>query len=106
MERNEAIEIVRKNYPHVSESGSQFETALRTLVPELAESEDERIRKEMLDYCHKRMNNEFSPITIHQVERWLPWLEKQGKKNLDSAKTCKDEEDWSEEDELLHNQKE
>ena len=46
--------------------------------PELKESEDERIRKDMLEYCYKRMNNEFSSITIHQVERWLAWLEKQG----------------------------
>lgn len=47
------------------------------VFPELAENEDERIYQDILDYCHKRMNNEISPITIHQVERWLSWLEKQ-----------------------------
>jgi hypothetical protein len=42
IERNEAIEVIKKNYPHVTESGSQFETALRILIPELKESGDEK----------------------------------------------------------------
>lgn len=42
MDRKEAIEVVKKNYPHVASSGSEFETALRELVPELVESEDEK----------------------------------------------------------------
>jgi hypothetical protein len=42
MERNEAIEVIKKNYPHVTESGSQFETALRLLIPELKESEAQK----------------------------------------------------------------
>lgn len=45
MNREEAIEVVRKNYPHVGSSGTEFETALRELIHELRESEDERIRK-------------------------------------------------------------
>ena len=49
MDRKEAIEIVQKNYPHVGTSGSEFETALRELVPELKESEDERIRKHLIE---------------------------------------------------------
>ena len=49
MNREEAIGVVRKNYPHVGVSGSEFETALRELVPELRESEDERIRKVLLN---------------------------------------------------------
>ena len=45
MDRKEAIEIIIKNYPHVGISGSKFESALRELIPELKESEDEKIRK-------------------------------------------------------------
>ena len=47
MNKAEAIEVIRKNYPHVGSSGSEFETALRELIPELceSESEDERIRQ-------------------------------------------------------------
>ena len=45
MDRKEAIEVIKKNYPHVGISGSEFESALRELVPDLKESEDERIKK-------------------------------------------------------------
>ena len=51
-------------------------------------------KKEMLEYCYKRMNNEFPSITIHQVKRWLAWLEKQGEQKPA----------WSEEDEYVYNE--
>lgn len=79
MDRDEAIKVIQEYYPS---SGKNLNEALETLIPELKESEDERIRKEMLEYCYKRMNNEFSSITIHQVKRWLAWLEKHGSQNL------------------------
>lgn len=46
MERTEAIEVVRKNWP--SEAFTLLREALETLIPELKESEDERIRKAIL----------------------------------------------------------
>ena len=90
MERNEAIEIVKRNYPHVTESGSQFETALRTLIPELAESEDERIRKRLIDLIYKVYANT-NYITCVEHEEMLAWLEKQGKKEY-ALKSFKDED--------------
>lgn len=47
MTREEALKIVRENYPHfgTTEPWLDLEKALATLIPELAESEDERIRK-------------------------------------------------------------
>ena len=62
MDRKEAIEIIIKNYPHVSNSGSQFESALRELIPELAESDDERVRQEIHAYLFK-IYSKF--ITMH-----------------------------------------
>ena len=86
MKRNEAIEVVRKNYPHVSESGSQFETALRTLVPELV-SEDERMKEAIKEairlFYGERLEDEAKEI--------IAWLEKQG-----GQKPA-----WREEDERL-----
>lgn len=41
MERNEAIEVVKKNWP--DNTFTQLREALETLIPELAESEDERM---------------------------------------------------------------
>ena len=74
MDIKEAIEVIKKNCPHVGISGSQFEIALRELVPELAESEDERIRKELLNFVkdfwvdHKEK--------LPQVSKWIAYLEK------------------------------
>lgn len=70
MERKEAIEVVRKNWPH---SGyTMLREALETLIPELKESEDEKIRKEILDY--------FKDLDEHgyPTKEWTAWVEKQG----------------------------
>ena len=45
MEREEAINIVRKNIPHLGLGATEMTEALESLIPELRESEDERIRK-------------------------------------------------------------
>ena len=68
MTREEAIDIVRKNYPHVGVSGSQFETALRNLIPELRESEDDE--KRLLDLNSKRE-------LLNRWEKAKAYLEKQ-----------------------------
>ena len=70
MDRKEAIEVIKKNYPHVGFSGSEFETALRELVPELKESEDERIRKELYEFIKVNSPTE-------DANRFIAWLEKQ-----------------------------
>jgi len=85
MDRKEAIEIVRKNYPHAGFSGSEFETALRELVPELKESEDERIRKEIIDWMKGGTTYDWQ----ENKEKWIAYLEKQ--KEQKPA-------EWSEED--------
>lgn len=43
--------------------------------PELAESEDERIRKEIVDYVNKEYRH---TIGLDERNRWIAWLEKQG----------------------------
>ena len=54
--------------------------ALETIFPELAESEDERMRKELLDYLHTRQVVE--GLTDTKVKMyWIAWLEKQGEKS-------------------------
>ena len=53
MDRNEAIDIVRKNWPA---GRPQLNEALEILIPELKESEDEKIRKTLIDLikCNER----------------------------------------------------
>jgi hypothetical protein len=74
MERKEAIEVVKKNWP--DSSFTMLREALETLVPELKESEDERIRKALIDwFSDKHVADDFRGIAW---ERIVAWLEKQG----------------------------
>ena len=47
------------------------------VFPELAESEDENIRKEILDYIVKATG----------CKRWIDWIEKQGEKSISKVVT-------------------
>ena len=60
--------------------------------PELKEYEDERIRKEILDYIDKATG----------CKRWVAWLEKQGEQksfDYENANIPQKDSTWSEEDE-------
>ena len=61
--------------------------------PEVCESEDEKTRKEIIDYLNERQILETCTETKVN-ERWISWLEKQGeKKEIDydeELKKCKD----------------
>ena len=83
MNKKEALEIVRKNYPHVGFSGSEFETALRELVPELAESKDERIRKTIGLILIATEEDQDAFYRTHNLTRkeCTAWLEKQKEQN-------------------------
>lgn len=74
MERKEAIEIIKKNWP--DSSFTMLREALETVIPELKESEDEGIRKDLLGYLHT-LPNHFSH-NGSLVTEWIAWLEKQG----------------------------
>lgn len=72
MDRNKAIEVVKSHYPANKQILNE---ALETLIPELKESEDEKIRKQILSFlkefeCDHYRNLDFSS--------WIAWLEKQG----------------------------
>lgn len=48
MERKEAIEIIKRNWPN--SSFTMLREALETLIPELKESKDERIRRHLISF--------------------------------------------------------
>lgn len=48
MNREEAIDIIRKNIPHLGIGAAEMTEALNELIPELRESDDERIRKHLI----------------------------------------------------------
>lgn len=49
-----------------------------TIFPELKESEDEQIRKELLEHCINRRDGKQVCVDANDYRRWADWLEKQG----------------------------
>lgn len=67
---------------------------LSVVIPELAESEDERIRKQILD-CFGTMRRQgcFPSKHKEQYDSWISWLEKQKEKRPLTAKEYHDKFD-------------
>jgi len=68
---DEALEKA-KNY-HSPETACNVRIAMENLFPELKESEDERIRREIIDFLRISANT-FNA----DYDNWIAWLEKQG----------------------------
>ena len=89
MEKKEAMKIL-KDF-HDKSALFSVRTAMDTIIPELKEtkeSEDERIRKEIIYFLSR---NTFQlGEDIDKYKSWLAWLEKQGEQKPT---------EWSEEDE-------
>ena len=74
---------------------------LEGVFPELKESEDERIRKELIAEVKDQIDCIPAPDcrdkedekALKKLNKWLAWLEKQGEQKPE----------WSEEDERMHN---
>ena len=81
MERTEAIEVIRKCWP-VNRNGMLSE-ALKTLIPELEENEDERIKSAMIRGFNSMMANHpvntFAGVSIRDI---IAYLEKQKKSDI------------------------
>ena len=85
-------EIIEKfdvilNLNTVKESGTIFADDVRKIITELKESEDERIRKDIVAAVET-----YGDFTQGRKEEIYAWLEKKSEQNLaNSAKPCKDE---------------
>lgn len=76
----------------IFDKGSKFvirREVFESIFPELKESEDEKIRKEIINYFECQSRDEPERKGIHN--RWIAWLEKQGEQKPA----------WSDEDELV-----
>lgn len=75
------------------DSGSYDKETIEYIFPELAESEDEKIRKELLEFLDELSklgkNTNFDRWSKSDCADWIIWLEKQGetytKKDVDNA---------------------
>lgn len=84
MDKQEAIKILKEF--HDTSALFSVRTALETVFPELKESEDERIRKELIQYIKNwkaNIQGKASPYLWssdkEECNKLLAWLEKQGK---------------------------
>ena len=79
MNREEAIKIVKSHYPA---NKQMLNEALGFLIPELKESEDEKIRKDLIAFLdeiwHLGKNANFDKWDKSDCSNWIAWLEKQG----------------------------
>ena len=87
---NEALKRAKKLY----EQGTITES-LSYVFPELKESEDEKIRKALVDFMTIMWGNQQDDICGVNVEDAIAWIEKQGEQKPN------DRPAWSEGDETL-----
>lgn len=84
MTREEAIKAI-KAWDFLNNDEKEV---IETLIPELAESEDEMIRKALIDYfddANKADENPLQSYGIH-TDKAIAWLEKQGEQKHSLAK--------------------
>ena len=79
---------IMKEYLESGNAGVIAENTIKKAFPELVESEDEKIRKELI---------KFVKVNIPDQERYIAWLEKQCEKKHDTNCFLS----WSEEDEEI-----
>lgn len=94
MEKETALKILRELHDNALFSER---TALETLIPELKESEDEKVRKEIIEYLKQNVPHHHDDEVLKSRE-WIAWLEKQGERKPIEQKPA-----WSEEDEYQIN---
>lgn len=93
---DEALEIAKKKYVTSQDlrEGSQinvecFKNTLESIFPELQESEDDRIRKELTEFLKKASGGFLDPTTqCKTFGKWRNWLEKQGKPKSNPCEKC------------------
>ena len=73
---DEAIKIAEKYH------NGTLKDVMETIFPELKESEDERIRKEIVAYLQYHLAK-YCRKSIPKINEWIAWLEKQGEQKHD-----------------------
>ena len=81
MDYKERLEKAKELYPTAN---ADQRYVLECLFPELAESEDEKVRKELLAFIKKRDRSGCD----YDYAKWIAWLEKQGEQR-NKINSCK-----------------
>ena len=80
MDKQEAIKILKEF--HDTSALFSVRTALETVFPELKESEDEKIRKTLIEYFNAYPKDYYGELKKSHI---LAWLEKQCKQKVSYA---------------------
>ena len=86
--------LINDLYPHMSEHCKE---KVEGFFPELTESEDEKIRKELLEHCKKLAEMYNTLLTAEEYNKkqsWIAWLEKQKEFTSDEEKQGKEDVLW------------
>ena len=75
---DEAVKKINDYYEGKTKMYSDIEQTLDLLFPELKKSEDERIRKALIEYFTTSDNNSYYAVGGVATKKILAWLEKQG----------------------------
>ena len=89
----ESIKVLQESNP----SDDVIRNWVNDNVPELSESEDERIRKELIDAIQGLWDNDAlpMPLSVKRKDEWISWLVKQGEqKPADKVEPKFHEGDW------------
>lgn len=79
----EALERAKKwrNAPNSDKIPTYANRVIEEIFPELKESEDERMRKEITDFIRRKFESSCSPTPSKTtLANWITWLEQQGEK--------------------------
>jgi hypothetical protein len=105
MEKKEAMKILKDFYD--KSALFSIRTALDTVIPELKESEDWNIRKELIEYIKDQQSSfisapdcrdKYEEEENNKYNSWIAWLEKQGEKGTKGNDREIPFDTWSEED--------
>ena len=86
MTREEAFGALKEKLDYY-ERDKRLKAACETLIPELRESEDEKIIEELIEYLTVTRQIDF--VSRPDRQRWITYLEKQ-KESLHIPETCKE----------------
>lgn len=93
MDRQEAIQIIKNNWPN---GRNMLSEALEFLIPELKESEDERIRKALKSFFDSEISD-YGNVEWRNGIRYgeiVAWLEKQGEQKQNITNLISDLENY------------
>ena len=95
------LRVMIPNWERLSYNGKTFLQDLIYVFPELAESEGEKVRKELIKHLKEGAEGYEPSGGSSDYQRWLAWLEKQGEKKPEENKGNLGgiSSNWNEEDE-------